>query len=409
MINKKNSLMKTIFLCISLTGFVAAIYGFGIYLFAAIMPDMKEELNFTYSQAGITVGLAQISFMLFAMIGGAISTKIGGALTCLISVLISGVTLITIPFLNDFTSISLALILLGGMAASGYVPIVDILTKFVEYKHRGKAMGLISSGTSFGVFINGLIIPIFILQKNWHYIWISVGILTLIWLIISIFIFKYYGLFEKNKKNHIIFDTQNSTNKKLQLFQPIIIIVFCLTFLNGLSVMPFQNFLVPFLREEMNYSMALTSQIWALIGFSGMLSGFMMGALSDKIGIKITLIITYSLLAASSYLVIWSDSIFFIWVAAISFSFAFYPIFGLIPAYVSKIFGASKATLIFAIANVTLGIGGMVGNILGGYIKTYTGSFQIVYIFIVASSLISISLVLFLISDKETTDGEEQG
>lgn len=394
---QENTALRTIIITLFLTGFVAAIYGFGIYLFSVILSDMKQDIGFSYTTAGVITGLAQISFLVFALCGGGISAKIGGGKTLIGSVFLCGITLLSMAYMDSVWAIGAALILLGGLAASGYVPIVDILSRFINYQSRGKVMGLISSGTSYGVFINGLIVPAFILDGDWRDIWTVVGGLTLAWVVAAFLLFYKFGVFDKDAVGH---DASHEPKKQEadngKIFSWPLVLICTLTFLNGFCVMPFQNFLAPFLREEIGYSVTTASQVWSVIGFSGMMSGFLVGALADRIGTRSTLIMTYAFLIVSSLLVLWHPSVATMWLAAALFAFAFYPIFGLVPSYISKRYSAKRATTIFAIANVTLGIGGMVGNTAGGWVKTFSGTFLWVYLGVAIAALLACVITVAL-------------
>lgn len=405
----QNTALRTVIITIFLTGFVAAIYGFGIYLFSVILTDMKDDIGFSYAEAGFITGLAQISFLVFALCGGVISAKIGGGKTLIGSVLFSGIILLSIGHMNSTYTIGAALVMLGGMAASGYVPIVDILSRFINYQSRGKVMGLISSGTSYGVFLNGIIVPAFILDDGWREIWSVVGIITIIWVVGAFIIFYRFGIFDKNT---VGYESSNEPKKQSiengNVFSWSLVLICTLTFLNGFCVMPFQNFLAPFLREELGYTVTSASQVWSVIGFSGMMAGFLVGALADRIGTRSTLIMTYAFLAASSMLVLWHPSTGVMWLAAILFAFAFYPIFGLVPSYISKRYSAKRATTIFAIANVTLGIGGMVGNTAGGWLKTFTGTFSWVYVGVAIAALLACIITIALQPESQPERIEER-
>ena len=71
------SLFRAIELVLIFTGFIAATYGFGIYLFPALAPEMIKDIGFSYNQMGVTTGLVQAAFMLFALISGLITTRFG--------------------------------------------------------------------------------------------------------------------------------------------------------------------------------------------------------------------------------------------------------------------------------------------------------------------------------------------
>ena len=86
-------------------------------------------------------------------------------------------------------------------------------------------------------------------------------------------------------------------------------------------------------------------------------------------------------------------------IASALFSTAFYPIFGLIPAYVSKqASSTSKAVAIFGIANVIQGAGGMLGNYGAGLLANHSKTFTTVY-----EAIIVVGVALILLAIKLPT------
>lgn len=51
------------FLTILFTGYIAATYGFGVYLFPALMPDMIADYAIGYGGAGTIASLTQVGFL----------------------------------------------------------------------------------------------------------------------------------------------------------------------------------------------------------------------------------------------------------------------------------------------------------------------------------------------------------
>src|SRR5690606_7425454 len=65
-------------LAIVLTGFVACTYGFGVYLFANLLVDMRRDIGFDYTTVGLITGGAQIGFLGFSFLTGYLSRFVAG-------------------------------------------------------------------------------------------------------------------------------------------------------------------------------------------------------------------------------------------------------------------------------------------------------------------------------------------
>ncbi len=416
-----------------LTSFVAATYGFGFYLFAQLVTDMRKDLGFGYTVVGTITAAAQLGFLLFALLGTWLSTRIGGGHVVIGSVALCGLCLVLLPMSSSVVLIGLLLVIMGGTAASVYVPLVEIVGRVIDYRHRGKVLGLVSSGTSYGVFVNSLLVPSFVRDDNWRGLWYSVGAGTLMVTAVAAFTFYRLGLFGRASEaapdgaeagagpqgsgSPAARDTSARAGWRMVLVRWVVII-WTMKFLNGFACMPFQNYLSPYLREGLGFDIDFAAKVWGTIAVVGMVAGFAVGWLSDRIGIRASLLICYALFFISAALLVLAPVGILPMVSGVLFALAFYPIYGLVPAYVSKSTSGAAATVIFGVTNVTQGVGGIVGNYTAGFLKNLTGNFMWYYVVIAAATVVLGTLTMQLpregspesaIGDKpRTTPGSDK-
>lgn len=374
-----------------LTGLVAASYGFGIYLFAQLVPDMRASLGFDMTYVGAITAAGQFGFLVCALLAAWLTPRLGGGWVIFGSGVVCGVALLLIPLSHNVLVIGFLLTVLAGTAATVFVPMVDVLSRAVAYRYRGMAMGLVSSGTSYGVFINSLLVPMYAPQGEWRTVWWIVGLLTVLISIAVFVVFKRARLFinagseptpaasSAPDDNPAIVSTGEASHRS-PLMQPWVLTVWSMNFLIGFSTFPFQNYLSSYLRTELGFAVQNTAQIWAVIGFVGMFAGLAVGWLSDRIGLRAAMVLVYVNVALAALIFVVHPSGYWPLVAGILFAIAFYPIFGLIPAYVSKMAStAALAVTIFGIANIMQGVGGMIGNYCSGLLASSSGTFVGVY------------------------------
>ena len=79
---------------------------------------------------------------------------------------------------------------MGGCAASVWVPMVEVCQKYISPNHQGRALGLMSSGTSYGVFTNSILISFFLDNLGWRFIWIATFIIVALIYLCALFIFR---------------------------------------------------------------------------------------------------------------------------------------------------------------------------------------------------------------------------
>lgn len=387
---------NTALITILLTAAVAATYGFGLYLFAQLVTDMRAELGFDYQVVGTITAAGQLGFLVFAVIGSWLSVRIGGGAVILASLALCGVCLVALPTTSNILVIGILLTILGGTAASVYVPMVDVVARTVSLPHRGKVLGLIASGTSYGVFVNSLLVPVFSGPGDWRGAWTAVGIGTLAAAFASMMAFRRLGLLMRVTPAAAKPASQETVAHAGRLVAPWVIIIWAITFLNGFSTMPFQTYLSPFLREELGLGVDFAAWVWRIIGVVGMFAGFILGWMADRAGVRAALLLAYGCFAAAAGILALSPVGYLPIAAGLLFATAFYPIFGLVSTYIANKAADGKATAIFGIANITLGIGGMSGNYLASQLEAATDSFAWVYVAIalVAALLAILALLL---------------
>lgn len=387
-----------------MTSLVAATYGFGIYLFAQLVPDMRASLGFDFAYVGVVTASGQLGFLVCALLAAWLTPKIGGGFVILGSGVVCAIALLLIPLTSNIFFIGALLTVLAGTAATVFVPMVDVITRVVDYRYRGMAMGLVSSGTSYGVFINSMLVPIYAPQGAWRTVWWLEGLLTVLIVVAVLWVFKHVGLLGKTSSSAADSETVEVAPPSLkradvqrELIKPWVLVVWSMNFLIGFSTFPFQTYLSSYLRAELGFGVEYTAQIWAVIGFVGMFVGLAVGWLSDKIGLRSTMILVYVCMLLAALIFVTQPSGYWLMVASVLFSTAFYPIFGLIPAYVSKLAPSiSVAVAIFGVANVMQGAGGMLGNYGAGLLASMSGTFTTVYTVIVIVGLVLIILTFKL-------------
>ncbi|MDP9940512.1 MFS transporter [Ectopseudomonas alcaliphila] len=382
-----------------LTSLVAASYGFGIYLFAQLVPDMQASLGFGFSFVGAVTASAQFGFLVCAMLAVWLTPRVGGGNVIVASGAVCALALLLMPLSNNIAVLGMLLVVLAGTAATVFVPMVDVISKVVAYRYRGLAMGLVSSGTSYGVAINSLLVPIYAPQGEWRSVWWVVGLLTLVMAVAVLLVFKRAGLLSwsvapapTGSLGEIALPSLRS-----ELIRPWVLLVWSMNLLIGFSTFPFQTYLSSYLRTELGFDVQYTAQVWAVIGFVGMFAGLAIGWLSDLVGLRAAMIFVYCCVVIAALIFVVQPSGHWPLVAAVLFSTAFYPIFGLIPAYVSKLASSSAMAIsVFGIANVMQGSGGILGNYGAGLLANHSGSFAGVYTVISVVGVLLIVLTLKL-------------
>ncbi|KAB0495823.1 MFS transporter [Pseudomonas vancouverensis] len=381
-----------------LTALVAATYGFGIYLFAQLVPDMRAALGFDFAYVGAITAAGQFGFLVAALFAAWLTPRVGGGRVILGSGVVCALALLLVPLARNILLIGALLTVLAGTAATVFVPMVDVISRSVPFRYRGMAMGLVSSGTSYGVFINSLLVPIYAPSGEWRSVWWWVGGITVVAAALVWLVFQRAGLLSRPTPAQVPeregLPSSRLFSRDSEIIKPWVLSVWAMNFLVGFSTFPFQNFMSSYLRTELGFSVDFTAQIWGTMGLVGMFAGLAVGWLSDRAGLRTAMLMVYGGVVAAALILVFYPQGYWPLIAGVLFSLAFYPIFGLIPAYVSKMATTpAMAVAIFAVANVMQGTGGMLGNYSAGWLASYSATFTGVY-----SSIAVVGLILMVIT-----------
>ena len=399
------------------TGFIGVSYGFGIYLFASLAPAMRGELGFSYGDMGVITSLAQISFLGFALLSGFLTARMNSVSLMLSAIGICAAALWAVSIASAVWVMAAMLIALAGTASAVWTPMVEATQRFIPPQHHGRALGLMSSGTAYGVFINGLIIQFFLDDYGWRFIWLASFMLTAcLWVGAWVLFFRTRRRAQTGTRQEAQTEAQSGAvadtagvGAEAHPANPhgfnaprrLAILVIVSMFFHGFACVPFQNYFSSFLVAEYGYRVVETATAWKIIGVVGMFSGFLMGWLGDRITIRWSLMISLILLLISTLmLIVGLAQGYWIWLIAICFGMAFYPIFGLVPAFIARNFSGARASRIFGLGNVGLGIGAALGNVVGGALKASTGSFVSSYTLFLGAALVGCVLCFYLIDDR---------
>jgi MFS family permease len=388
-----------------IAAFVGVTYGFGIYVFSQLLPTMSDDLGFSYATAGRITGIGQFLFIVFAFAATWLSHRFNGAVVVVGSAALCTLCLVGVGLTSSTVVLTVCLAVAAGTSASVYVPIVEIVPRLIGDNRRGTALGIISSGTTYGVFVSAAVIPVLTDTRiGWRAVWFAVAGVSLVLIGFAVRLFASLGLFQDVPVAHAgIPETarpRRSLAAALAFLSIWMIGIWVIKFMNGFSFMSYQNFLAPLLRDHGGQTIEYSSAVWMTIAVVGAGAGFAVGRLGDVLGLRRTLTICYVCFLASCLLLHGSQSGLAPFVAAALFGLSFYPIYGLVPAYVGRVSTVSQATLIFGLANVFQGAGGVVGNLVGGSVANDTAWLPNYYLLLGAGAFILGAATLALPSDR---------
>jgi sugar phosphate permease len=382
--------------------------GFSRLNYPIILPNMREDLGFNYTQMGLLGSGILVGYFVFSFPVGILASRYGGKSIINISMIIICISMILIGTCSTFILLFSLVTLLGAGIAGSYIPFIGLIPAWFTPKRFGMVMGIMSSGTGIGIIILGYFIPFLITNYEnlaWRYSWISLGIITFLVTITSLILLRNspedLGMNNFNSQNLEVTEVEIKETGKLgtlsqiysdETFRMITIIYF----LFGFSYSAFITYFVSYLIEELSITEKLAGNIWASFGLLCIGSGFFWGFISDKLGRRLTLIITNSIIATGVFLPIFFHDIPYLYLSAILFGWTFLGFIIVITALISESVEKNLVSTFLGFSTLIHGIGQGIGSSLGGYLKDLTGRFQIIFILSFLALIACIFCFIFL-------------
>ncbi|WP_020682340.1 MFS transporter [Marinobacterium rhizophilum] len=377
-------------------------HGFGLFLFAALLPLMRESISISNWQLAAIGALTQMSYLAGALLLGLIGHRIGTVRLALMTTSLTTALLFLMSQLRDPLHITLALIILAASASISWGTIVEIISRYASKTSCSTYMSCASSGTAWGYGANGLLILLVVPLFGWESSWMIAGAIGVLALMLSWNLLR--GLApdmtaDLNSATHSGSNADSLVIPALRLLSVIIgertaFFACLICFLVGFSAMPFSTWLNTYL-DELGLPAALGGYTWTTVGITGMIAGLAIGKLADRKGNGVAFTVIFSGFAAG-LIAFMFDPARWALLAGFGYGLMYFPMWGVVGGWVSQHYGPTATMQISGVCMVTFGLGGTLGNLLAGYLREVTGSLTMVYGALTLTSVLLVGLGLFI-------------
>jgi MFS family permease len=369
-------------------------HGFGVFLFAALVPMMRESIDISHWHLAAIGALTQLSYLGGAMLLGLIGHRIDSGRLVLISGSVTSLLLFVMATLDDPLMISLVLTCMAASAAISWGAIVELITRYARPALCSTCLSSASSGTAWGYGLNGLFILLVVPFWGWRSGWLLAGMLGVVSIILTFLLLK-----SLKARPATGLEKTTAALSSRELFRVIVreraAFFACLICLMvGFATMPFSTWLNTYLAELM-LPPALGGYTWTVAGITGMAAGFLSGKLADSKGHGVALLVVFGGFAAGLLAFTYDPSYFAVF-AGFGYGLMYFPMWGIIAGWVNKHYSSTATMQINGIGMVTFGLGGALGNLMAGIIQDLSGSLERVYWVITIDALLLVLLAIYI-------------
>ncbi len=305
--------------CISLAWFLILS---GRYSISNLLPKITQELQFSWTEAGVALTAMWLFYALLQFPSGIFSDIKGRKISIILAMIIFSISYFIVGFSIHFFMFFLALILLG--AGTGGYPSVGIsmITDIFKEK-RGKALGIRSSAGSLA-YIVPMIAAIIANYYDWRSFFFLWGGISLV----SIYLF-FRGTQESTSLPTTVSVRERVVDGISIFKKPQIQIIFIVNLLIAITWISYMSFFQPYLivgKEGFNGFLAGIAL--GILGIGGFIFKPFIGSLSDRYNKKIIILILSLSTGLATLALVFTNSIIVIFLIcpALSLSTAIFPV-----------------------------------------------------------------------------------
>jgi len=369
-------------------------HGFGVFLFAALVPLMRESIAISNWHLATIGAACQLAYLAGALLLSLLAHRIAASRLLLATGGLTVASLTAMAFVESSLIITVVLVLMSACAAVSWGAIVDITTRSIDPRKASTCLSTAASGTAWGYGINGLLLLLLVPILGWQSAWffaagLGAVVIVTTWRMLS-------GFKPAGDTNDVGADTAMAASELLRAVstQPVALCAVLICFFVGFTTMPFTTWLNTFL-VELELPSSLGGLTWTALGLSGMAAGFISGKLADLKGHGTAMLLIFCSFVLGLCLFVYDPARFAL-AAGVGYGLMYFPVWGIIAGWVGRHFSATATTQISSLCMVMAGAGGAAGNLLAGAIADSTGSLLLLYQVLASAAVLPAILALWI-------------
>ena len=358
--------------------------GLGRFGYTMVLPAMQADLNMNNAQAGLLVTFNMAGYLLFAVLGGALSTRYGSRIVASAGLVLAGIGMIGTGLAGSFYTVAVWR-WLTGIGSGGNIAVMGLWTAWFSRRKRGRAAGIAVSGSSFALVLTGWFVPwmsAHLGPSSWQTCWIVFGCVSLLAAAAAYLMLRNrpeeLGLnaigHASQKRPEATCPAEPIAWKKVYFSAPVWSLGLVYSAF-GFSYVIYMTFFFKFLVQDGGYAPEAAGSLFSLMGWASLFCGVIWGTVSDYIGRRKALAIVYLIHATAFGLFALGGFSVCFTLSAVLFGLSAWSIPAVMNAACGDLLGVRLAPAALGFITLFFGIGQVVGPFVGGMTADKTGAF----------------------------------
>lgn len=363
--------------------------GFGRFGYTMILPAMQQRLGLSAAQAGDLAAANMAGYLILSVVGGFLAMRFGARLVISLSLFVVAASMAATGMASGYRGALFGRFLTGLGSGGANVPIMGLVAAWFVAKRRGLAAGIAVSGSSFGLLITGLLIPVVLRvhePDGWRASWYYLAAMTAVIGIIAVIVLRNPPAAESDSAVGTVPGSEHRLRRRNDFRRdyrrvlasgPLwILSVIYITF--GFSYVIYATFFARGLIAA-GFSEARAGALWSGVGAASIASGFIWGSVSDRTGRRFALALIYAL-QGCSFLVFGVCQLRCgnpagYYVSGALFALTAWSIPAVMAAAAGDLLGPALASAAFGIITLFFGFGQILGPFVAGRLAQATGTY----------------------------------
>lgn len=378
-------------------------HGIGVFLFAALVPMMRESLAISHWHLAMAGAATQVAYMVGALSLGWVTRWMRTERLILIAGVVTSSLVFSLAYQTSPVAIIATLVCTAATAALSWGAIVEINGRHAPAAQRATYLTTASSGTAWGYGLNGLIILWVLPLLGWQGGWRIAGLVGVL-----IVLFSWWQLRSLKPIDSAGLALPEGNASLRSLFRILrtdsTAFYSCLVcFVVGFSTMPFANWLNTYLAE-LNLPAGLAGYTWTLVGVVGMIAGFWTGKLTDRKGPRLVLLcIAVGFALGMSAFVSAPEQ--YVLLAAAGYGVMYFSMWGVVAGWLNQSFSSTVTMQLSGLGMVTFGLGGALGNLAVGTLYENSGSLMVSFYMLTMGAWLLVLLTAIIYLTRPAASG----
>lgn len=388
------------------------------FSFGVFFKSLSEEFNLSRAATSSLFSTYMLICAFISVVGGWASDRFGARLVFSLTGLLSCLSLLLTSQTDTLWQLYLSYSLILGIGTGAIFTISQsTISRWFERK-RGLAMGISGAGVGMGQMLFAPLAAFLISNFGWRMSYIIMGLLVG-FLVVSVSGLMLNaagdigalpdGVKEGTGSEAIIGEEKNSQSTGLSIFQALTSREYWIFFPTWVF-MGFGNFLVlthivPY-ATDVGIPAMEAATIISMNGILNILSGILIGRISDIKGRRMPGILLALIRAVALICVIWADRLWMFYVFAVVFGITHGGSSPILASLCVDIFGRRNLGVIMGSLYGVLSVSAAIGPFIGGLIYDIYGSYTVAFLITAGVSvLMALSIALVGVENKSLNNG----